>query len=90
MKGYIMTKVSKAADLFTSGVTMTEGELATRLNTTRVGARGVVRTLRSKGYAIFLNAGTMDERGRQRQSRYRLGTATRAMTAAAYEAMGAR
>ena len=50
-----MTKVSKAADLFTSGVELTEGELATRLNTSRVGARGVVRTLRLKGYAIFLN-----------------------------------
>ena len=85
-----MTKVSKAADLFTSGVTMTEGELAVRLNTTRVGARGVVRALRQKGYSIYLNKGTLDAQGRQRQSRYRLGTATRAMVAAAYAQVGGR
>jgi len=83
------TKLEKAVQLFAAGLRLTEGELATRLNTTRVGARSIVRSLREDGYAIYLNEGTLDSRGRQRQSRYRLGTPSRKMVAAAYATQGA-
>ena len=82
-----MTKVQKAVDLFLSGESFSEGELATRLNTTRVGARGIVHSLRTKGYSVYLNNGTLDTRGRRRVSKYRLGTPSRAVVAAGYRAM---
>lgn len=83
-----MTKVQKAVDLFLTGESFSEGELATRLNTTRTGARGVVHSLRSKGYSVYLNNGTLDERGRRRVSKYRLGTPTRAAFATAFAVAG--
>lgn len=83
-----MTKLQKAVDLFTTGESFSEGELATRLNTTRVGARGIVHSLRTKGYSVYLNNGTLDTRGRRRVSKYRLGTPSRAAMATAFQVAG--
>lgn len=83
-----MTKVQTAETLFTSGQTFTEGELASRLNTTRVGARSVVHQLRMSGLSIYLNKGGFDDQGRQRKSRYRLGMPKRSAVALAYKVAG--
>ena len=82
-----MSKVSKAIELLAKqGLALTEGELATRLSTTRTGARAIVHQVRRAGYPVYCNKGGFDEQGRQRKSRYRVGSATKAMVAAFYAA----
>ena len=81
-----MSKRDKAISLLVDqGLTLTEGELANRLGTSGSGARSVVSQVRRKGYAVYLNQGTLDSKGRRRASRYRVGTATKAMIASFFE-----
>ena len=47
----------------------------------------MVSSLRQQGFPIYLNEGSRDSRGRSRASRYRLGTASRAVIAAGYKAL---
>jgi Mn-dependent DtxR family transcriptional regulator len=80
-----MTKVSKAIDLLAKqGLTLTQGELAQRLQTTGDSVRSIISQVRRKGYPVYCNEGGFDSKGRQRKSRYRVGKASREMVAAYY------
>ena len=80
-----MTKLSKAIDLLAKqGLSLTQGELALRLQTTGDSVRSIISQVRRKGYAVYCNEGGFDSKGRQRKSRYRVGSATKAMVAAYY------
>lgn len=86
-----MTKIAKLTNLLVDRqLELTEGEIATRLNTTGDSVRSMISQLRRQGHAVYLNEGTKDTRGRVRASRYRVGTPTKAMVAAYYTLVGAR
>ena len=80
-----MSNVQKVKDLLVKqGLTLTEGELANRLNTSGNSVRAIISRVRRQGFPIYLNAGSKDAQGRTRASRYRYGQATREMVAAYY------
>ena len=80
-----MSKVLKAVDLLVNqGLELTEGELSVRLNTSGDAVRSIVSRVRRSGYPVYLNSGSKDSRGRTRASRYRFGSATRAMVRSFY------
>lgn len=80
-----MTQVSKAIDLLAKqGLSLTEGELAHRLGTSGDAVRSIISQVRRAGYPVYCNKGGVDAKGRQRKSRYRVGSPTRAMIAAYY------
>ena len=59
-----MTKIEKAIDLLVNQrLKLTEGQLASRLGTTGVGARSLVNKVRGSGYTIYTNAGGFDKQG---------------------------
>ena len=67
-----MSNVQKVKDLLvTQGLTLTEGELANRLNTSGNSVRAIVSRVRRQGFPIYLNAGSKDSRGRTLAARYR-------------------
>ena len=75
-----MSKVRKAVDLLVNqGLELTEGELSVRLNTSGDAVRSIISRVSREGFPVYLNAGSKDARGRTRASRYRFGSATRAM-----------
>lgn len=81
-----MSKKAKAIDLLVNqGLALTEGELATRLNTSGDAVRSIISQVRRTGYAVYKNVGTLDSRGRRRASRYRVGTPTKNMIASYYK-----
>jgi predicted ArsR family transcriptional regulator len=85
-----MTKIEKAIDLLVNQrLKLTEGQLASRLGTTGVGARSLVNKVRSSGYTIYTNAGGFDKQGRQRKTSYRYGKPTRQMVSHYYAVFGA-
>lgn len=82
-----MSKVSKAIDLLAKqGLSLTQGELAQRLGTSGDAVRSIISQVRRKGYPVYCNEGGTDAQGRQRKSRYRVGSATKAMVASYYAA----
>ena len=84
-----MNNVEKAVDLLVNqGLSLSEGELAVRLDTSGSAVRKVISRVRRKGYAVYLNGGKKDSRGRTGASRYRVGTPTRKMIASFYNIFG--
>jgi hypothetical protein len=89
-KGFTMSetkttsKANRVLTAFKNGTEFTAKQIESRYGVTS--GRGVVQSLRKKGYAIFSNART-NSRG-DTYNFYRLGTPTRKMTAAAFAVMG--
>jgi biotin operon repressor len=80
-----MTKVSKAIDLLAKqGLSLTQGELAHRLGTSGDAVRSIISQVRRQGYPVYCNEGGKDTQGRQRKSRYRVGSPTKQMIATYY------
>lgn len=85
-----MTKKEKAVDLLVKrGLSLTEGELAQRLNTTGSTVRSIVSSIRREGFCIYKNEGRVNAKGQKTPSRYRHGAPTRSMVAAFYQTFGA-
>jgi hypothetical protein len=80
----VMTKTDSVLKALLSGEELTASQIRSRF---AVGnPHEVVRVLREKGYAIYLNERT-NSKGEVTQ-KYRLGTPSRAMVAAAYAVLG--
>lgn len=82
-----MTKTAKLLEALKSGEKITGGEIRNRFGLAN--PRATVSELRMQGYAVYLNKGTLDNRGRRRASRYKLGTPMREVVAAGYQALAA-
>jgi hypothetical protein len=80
-----MTQKEKVLNAFMNGEQLSAKQISARFNAANPTA--VVNTLRQEGYPIYLNGGGRDSRGRVRSSKYRLGTASRAVIAAGYKAI---
>jgi len=80
-----MTKTNKVLNAFLDGETLTSKQIAARFGAGN--PHEIIRTLRSEGYAIYLNKHT-DTKGRVKM-KYRLGNPTRAIVAAGIAALGA-
>lgn len=79
-----MTQVNTVLEVLKSGRELTGKQIAAQY---RIGnPREVVRRLRQQGHAIYLNT-HVDTKGRVKH-KYRLGSPSRAMVAAAYAANG--
>lgn len=90
MKGNKMTKVEKAIEILKNhqdGVAV--GSLKAALKTTDSGVRATISRVRREGFAVYLNEGKLDSRGRQLSAKYRIGAPTREMVATYYAVMGA-
>jgi predicted transcriptional regulator len=79
-----MTQVNTVLGALKTGEELTAKQIAARYNVGN--PHEVVRQLREQGYAVYLNT-RVDSKGRVKQ-KYRLGTPSRAMVAAAYAATG--
>lgn len=79
-----MTKTNRVLNAFLSGEKLTAKQIAARFGAGN--PYEVVRTLRSKGYAIYLNEHS-DSKGRV-TAKYRLGQPSRAIVAAGIAALG--
>ena len=80
-----MTKSARLLAALEAGEKLTAGEIKTRFGIAN--PRSAVSALRMKGYAVYLNEGTLDDRGRRRASRYKLGKPMRKVIAAGYKAL---
>ena len=83
------TKTSKAAKLIAAlenGTELTAKQISARYGVKNV--RAMISSLRMQGYAIYLNKRVSDYDG-QIYNKYRLGTPTRRVVAAGYEALAA-
>lgn len=79
-----MSKIDSVLIALKSGEELTAGQI-----TARFGARNpheIVRALRERGHAVYLNERT-NSKG-ETSMKYRLGTPSRAMVAAAYTVLG--
>lgn len=86
----MMNQVEKAISLLKSNDSgLTSGQLRQRLNTTDGGVRAVISRVRREGFAVYRNEGKLDSRGRRLAATYRIGTPSRAMVRAFYQAYGA-
>tara|TARA_R110002074_G_scaffold123683_1_gene259494 strand:- start:111196 stop:111477 length:282 start_codon:yes stop_codon:yes gene_type:complete len=83
----VTTKSSQVLSAFMAGEELSAGQLKQRFQVGNPTA--TVSALRMKGYAIYLNQGTKDSRGRLGVSKYRLGSPSRAVIAAGYQALAA-
>ena len=81
------SKTAKLLEALKNGEKITSGEIRNRFGLAN--PRATVSSLRMQGYPIYLNHGTFDDRGRQRASRYKLGTPMRQVIAAGYQALAA-
>ena len=79
-----MTKTDSVLAALRSGEQLTAAQIRSRYSVGN--PNEVVRSLREKGYAIYLNEHT-NTKG-EVTLKYRLGTPSRAMVAAAYAIMG--
>lgn len=79
-----MTKTDSVLAALRSGEQLTAAQIRSRYSVGN--PHEVVRSLREKGYAIYLNEHT-NTKG-EVTLKYRLGTPSRAMVAAAYAIMG--
>lgn len=85
-----MSQVQKAIEVLSAtpeGVPA--GTLANRIGATKDSVRAVISQVRRTGYVVYANKGTLDSRGRQRATRYRIGQPTKKMVQAFYEVFGA-
>ena len=83
-----MTKSARLLAALEAGEKLTAGEIKNRFGIAN--PRSAVSALRMKGYAVYLNEGSLDERGRRRASRYKLGKPMRKVVAAGYKALAAQ
>lgn len=83
-----VTKKARLLEAFQSGEKLTAGEIRSRFGIKN--ARSAVSSLRMDGYAVYLNQGTLDERGRRRASRYKIGAPMRKVVAAGYKALASQ
>jgi len=81
-----MNTASRLLEALQSGEELTAKQIETRFGVSS--GRGLVFTLRSQGYAVYLNR-TTNSKGRV-VNKYRLGTPNRAMVAAAFKVFGAQ
>lgn len=79
------SKTDRVLNAFMAGEELSAAQLVSRYNVGNPTA--LVSSLRMKGFPIYLNSGSKDVRGRTRASKYRLGTASRAVIAAGYKAL---
>lgn len=79
-----MTQTATVLNALKNGEELTAKQIAARYSVGN--PYEVVRTLREQGYAIYLNS-RKDSKGRV-TNKYRLGTPSRAMVAAAYNKLG--
>jgi len=77
-----MTRQAKLLTALKNGDTLTAKQISARFNLAHPGS--AIRTLREAGYAIYANK-TVNSKGVEKV-KYRLGTPSRAMVAAAYKA----
>jgi len=80
-----MTKTARVLNAFLNGELLTAKQIAARFGAGN--PYEVVRSLRSKGYAIYLNEHT-NSKGHVK-AKYRLGAPSRAIVAAGIAALGA-
>lgn len=80
-----MNATTRLLNALRTGEELTARQIESRFSV--ASARGLVHALRSQGYAIYLNR-RMNSKGTVMQ-KYRLGTPTRTMVAAAFATMGA-
>lgn len=80
-----MTKTARALSAFLNGDKLTAKQIASRFGAGN--PHEIVRSLRSKGYAIYLNEHT-NSKGHV-TNKYRLGAPSRAIVAAGIAALGA-
>ena len=83
----VVSKTDRVLNAFVAGEELTAAQIKSRFNVGNPTA--VVSALRMKGFPIYLNQGTKDYRGRVRASKYRLGSPSRAVIAAGYQALAA-
>ena len=79
-----MTKTNQVLEAFKNGEELTSAQITARYGVAN--PREIVRVLRQDGYAIYLNE-HKNSKG-HRISKYRLGTPSRKMVAAAYAVLG--
>jgi len=79
-----MTKTNQVLSALKNGEQLTANQIAARYNLGN--PHEVIRSLREKGYAIYLNERT-NSKGEITQ-KYRLGTPSRKMVATAYAVFG--
>jgi hypothetical protein len=82
-----MTKTAKLLECLETGKKISNGEIRNRFGIAN--PRATVSDLRMMGYPVYLNKGSVDGRGRRLASRYRLGTPSREVVAAGYQALAA-
>ena len=80
------TQAAKVAAALVNGAELTAKQISARYGVKNV--RAVVTKLRNEGYPIYLNKKVSSFDGKV-YSKYRLGTATKAVVAAGYQALRA-
>ena len=83
-----MTKSARLLTALQAGEKLSVGEIRSRFGIAN--PRSAVSALRMKGYAVYLNEGTLDDRGRRTVSRYKIGKPMRKVVAAGYKALAAQ
>ena len=78
-----VTKTAKVIAALESGVELTGKQIESRYNVAN--ARALISSLRMQGYAVYLNKRTNGFG--ETYSEYRLGTPTRSVVAAGYQAL---
>ena len=78
-----VTKTAKVIAALESGVELTGKQIESRYNVAN--ARALISSLRMQGYAVYLNKRTNGFG--EPYSKYRLGTPTRSVVAAGYQAL---
>ena len=78
-----VTKTAKVSAALESGVELTGKQIESRYNVAN--ARALISSLRMQGYAVYLNKRTNGFG--ETYSKYRLGTPTRSVVAAGYQAL---
>lgn len=80
-----MTATTRLLNALRSGEELTARQIESRYSV--ASARGLVHSLRSQGYAIYMNR-RVNSKGAVTQ-KYRLGTPSRSMVATAFAVLGA-
>ena len=79
-----VTKTAKVIAALESGVELTGKQIESRYNVAN--ARALISSLRMQGYPVYLNKRVSTYNG-ETYSKYRLGTPSRAVVAAGYQAL---
>ena len=80
----VQTKTDRVLDALKNGEQLTAAQIAARYNVGN--PHEVIRSLREKGYAIYMNE--VKNSKNEYKTKYRLGTPSRKMVAAAYAVHG--